>query len=1024
MKVNKMWLDGKPNQNPLGTSRANRNVVLNKLIGSITNEKGNTLVDTYGEPKGLIGVIVLDNNDFIVFIKKAENHSEIGYVDSNLNYKVLLTDIRLGFSYNRPIHGEFQRNTNGDIIIAYTDGVNFRYFNKDKVITFESMNVFSDARRPDLRTNIQTGGNLPSGTYYIIASYEKDDKVVGNWVKNYNPIYITTAPLTAGAVDTREGSLPNVVTNKAIHLEFSNVDTRYSKLRIGVVFQANNVRTAFYIKSISITGQNLNTIVNTLDDTIALGDAGNLDEIIIDNPKFKTVKNITQLQNTLYIQGLERYTEPILQPLISKIEWQWDSKLININTSPNFIDHGYNNQTRHFAHGEVYAIYVRLEWSWGFGQWWHSPGRASNNDDKANSVDGYLKYQTDDTCSTDGTLSYWENLDEPYPNTGFYPAGNVRHIKTPSIKWMKENYYQGEPLYGSGKLDVLNLKMKGNTFNLNDFVDCDGNKAIGFQVGYAKRNRSNGLIAGQTIFVAGADRVSDPENIYGSLGFNANHENPGNANRYVADLTKVRTYDFESLFDKSVPNINYVKSEVILQAQLTINLFRQPGFDYNNIRWGIANFTNYNSIASSTGLVKVNKSRFIINNTILENIDNRFLEDTIALDLQNVLGLPNLPLITGTTWGTYTVYTHLISLLSLKRNCYSEFFNQTIVVCDETASPKLLFGGDTYINYSNINTFGTTTQPGYSNTPSESNDNNTPVNGTRIANLFISENRFNIDMRFVNPGVQGNTYHHPHDPAEIYLPRMVRDREANLIASGYNTDYNAQNDLEFSDLYNPNIDRNFKDTFEIRASSPIDSETNIGDWIKFKLNDVYPLVRTRGEVIFLGAGKDYLIIHHKNALFRTRVRTEIQVTGGTAFTGQGDIFANDPEEIIYDKVGALGTQHRWACYISKFGYFWIDSEAKKVYKYDGQVTELSTNGLANFFENNLECNNDNPFNSFGFHIVIDELNDRLLLTKKHATLTENYKKRFKGIWKSDQNFINSLQTGDIIMKDGKYVTVN
>lgn len=1026
MKINKMWLDGKPNQNPNGSTRANRNIILNRSLGAIINEKGNLLVDSWGENKRPIGVILLDRNDFIVFVKKADNHSEIGYVDSNLNYQSLSVDARWDFSYDRPIHGVFQRNTNGDVIVAFTDGKYFRYFNKDEGIDFNNIEVFSDAHRPNLTTALTEGGKLPAGAYYIILSYEKSDKSVTSWIKDYNPAYITTAEIYNSpiAVDRREGTIPNITTSKSIRLDLSNLDTRYDKLRIGVITQINNVRTAFYVKSISITGTNNYATISNLDEATPLGAAGNLDEVLIDTLKFKTVKNLTQLQNILYIQELQRYEEPIQQGWVNNMEFNWDSQLFEPKQVPNFTDHKYNNQVRHWMHGEVYAVYIRFEYEWGFGQWWHSPGRSAFAGDKDSSIPGYFKFQTHDTCLIDGTLSYWENLDEEYPDKGYYPSGRVRHIKMPSVKWMKENIYSGEPLYGSGKLDILNLKIKQGTFDINNIVDCEGRKAISFQIGYAKRERTTGLIAGQTIFVAGSDRVSTPENIYSSMGFNANHENVGNENRYVADLSKVRTYDYESLFDKSIPNINYVKSELVLESTLTINSFRQPGFDYNNIRWGISDYTLKPSITTTIqDPIKVNKARFIINNTILENIDNRYLEDTIALELEGSLNIPNLPIVQTATWATYTVYTHLITLLALKRNCYSEFFNQQIIVCDESFNQNL-FGGDTYINVSNINTFGTTTQPGYSSDPQQSDDNNTPYNGTRIANLFISENRFNMDFRFVNAGVEGNTYHHPHDPAEIYLPRMRRDREANMINAAYNTDYNAQNNLEFSNVFNPNTDRIFLDKFDLRRSSAISNTNGLGEWLSFKLNDVYPLVRTRGEVVNLVAGKDFLIIHHKNALFRTRHRATIATDAQDAYVGQGDIFENEPEEIIYDDKGALGTQHKWSCYMSQYGYFWIDSEAKKIYKYDGQITVFSTNGLTNFFKENLQCNNDNPFTSFGFHTVVDELNKRLLITKKHFNLLPDYKKKFKGIWKNEEKFLSSLNSGDIVMKDGKYLVVN
>ena len=80
MKLNQMWLDGNANQNPKGTTRINKNVIFNKSLGAIINEKGNIIVTSYGTNKQLIGTIVLDDNDVIIF-SKTSNSSEIGYLN-------------------------------------------------------------------------------------------------------------------------------------------------------------------------------------------------------------------------------------------------------------------------------------------------------------------------------------------------------------------------------------------------------------------------------------------------------------------------------------------------------------------------------------------------------------------------------------------------------------------------------------------------------------------------------------------------------------------------------------------------------------------------------------------------------------------------------------------------------------------------------------------------------------------------------------------------------------------------------
>lgn len=1027
MKVNKMWLDGKPNQNPLGTTRANRNIIVNKELGSIINEEGNLKVGTYGDNKKVIGVIVLDNNDFIVFTKRAENSSEIGYVDKNLIYTLLISNGQLDFSVNRPIHGEFQRNNKNELIVIFTDGTKLRYFNKDLPISIESINVFPEIINPHIESNVETGGGLKAGTYYPIVQYEREDLTTFSWIKHYNPVFIVAdAPdyPALAANDVRQGSIPNTPTDKQIRLTIFNIDSRFKRLRIGVVYLANNIKTYYYIKSFNITGvSGINAVITDLDQATILQS----DEVLIDRSKYKAVKHITQLDNTLYLADLENFNEPNQQEVINNIKLKFKSSLSNfLGGDKNSRDHYINNQKRHFQHGECYAVYIRLCYRWGYGKWWHVPGRTAFAGD-LDSLDGYKKYQLTDTCNTSGELSYWENEDEQYPSTGYYPTGNVRHIKFPSIRWMKQNVYNSDPEYGGRKLDLLNLEISNIDLNLLD--DGEGNPPFEYQIGYAKRDSTNGLIVGQSIFVGSNSQqtINNYPVPYRSLGVNVNFTDP----TWNLSRVNIRTYDFESLFKKQSPSVNFIRPEVILTGDFRV--YDKPDIPepnkIDNMHVAVVNFAADNNVVISpdSDHIKVRNSKYILNNTISGNVNNAYLEDTVNLELETPLSIavPSRNEFWAPSSTFIPIETQLITLLNIKRSCYSEFFNQSIVISERDPITGF-YGGDTYVNLTNIITFGNVPwlDSKYSSDINESGSHNTVINGLRVSNYFVHESRFNSGFRYVNDGaLGGNTKFAYHDDPFVFLPTLKRDQEPNLITQGYSTDYNAQNDLTFSDIFNPNSEIITRDKFKVTRSSPISNESNINSWLNFKVNDIYYLNKTKGDLVFLGAGKDYLILHHKNALFRTRTRTYIDTTGDQAFTGQGDIFTNDPEEVLFDKVGALGTQHRWSCYVSKWGYFWIDSEAKKVYRYDDQVSDLSANGLNNFFLKNSVCVDDNPFNGFGFHLVIDENNKRLLLSKKHLKLKPEYEKSFKGIWKDEENFLNSLAKGDIIIKDNNYVVV-
>lgn len=1022
MKFDKgMWLDGKPNQNPIGTTRVSKNLVYDYSRGAFINENGQVYIDGFGATKRPIGFITLDANEFIVFSKRNADDSAIGIVNEALQYRELTAGLALGFKYTHPIHGEFQRTPNGERVIVFTDNLNpFRYYNIDRNTTADNMEIFPDYTPPKLKTDILVGGNLTTGAWYPIFSYEKDDRTTTSWIKHYNPVFISGIGNKIGGqgIDERAGTLPNTPTNLAITMAISGMDTRFKRLRIGLVSVINGIKTAFYVKTIDTSTITVNLVLASMEEMTPL----TLDEVIIDKVKYKAIEHVTQRENILYAAGVKTFQEPIQQAKTSAIELQWTSQLVDFGFKDSFKDHNYNNLIRHFQHGEVYAIYIRFRYHWGWGQWWHIPGRTIRSGEDEWMGD-FRRYQLYDTCSVDGTLSYWHNEDERYPNKDYYPSNYVRHIKFPSIRWMKQNVYASDNTYGSSKLDILNLKIKPGTFNLDDYKDCNGTTALDYQIGYAERGEGEGIVAGQSFFLGSSDWVRNSEKVYTSMGMNTTFTNPSDdTNNLTLSTQKIRTYDYTMLFNNRATPINYVRSELQLYDTLNLTAQKDYAYDYNNVRRGVARYYNNAASVPTQNITRVNATTFVINNTVLGSVDNTFLENTIVLDLAEPLLLPEVTDFTGAVWSVAYQYSHLLSLLTVKRNCYMNFTEQKVIVSDERKEFNL-FGGDTYINASSITVFGTTSQRKYNTDPAQSADSNTPVNGTRIAHAFLSESKFNIGFRYVNPATQaGSTKFFPYNPWPEYLPRLRRDQEPNALSQGYSTDFNVQNNLDTSLVWNHIADENQLEQLPFIAMRG-QSLTNINTfdpWIDFRINDLYYLDRTKGRLVNFTSNKDYLIFHHERALMVTRTTNYMDASGQEVFVGTGNIFAHPPIEIVTDKLGGLGTQHKWSCLVTPYGYVFLDADKGQLVLFNGQINIISEAGMRNFFLKNSFNPGDNPFMYNGWHTSFDERNKRFLITKKHKKLSEDLQKRYKGVWRNDKNFLNSLKVGDIVYKDGQY----
>ena len=70
----------------------------------------------------------------------------------------------------------------------------------------------------------------------------------------------------------------------------------------------------------------------------------------------------------------------------------------------------------------------------------------------------------------------------------------------------------------------------------------------------------------------------------------------------------------------------------------------------------------------------------------------------------------------------------------------------------------------------------------------------------------------------------------------------------------------------------------------------------------------------------------------EKSLFAAKGKQQMQMKDGSeAFVGSGDIFQQDPDEIIQTKDGFAGTQSQFSAVTTRYGYFFVDQASKKVF---------------------------------------------------------------------------------------------
>ena len=121
--------------------------------------------------------------------------------------------------------------------------------------------------------------------------------------------------------------------------------------------------------------------------------------------------------------------------------------------------------------------------------------------------------------------------------------------------------------------------------------------------------------------------------------------------------------------------------------------------------------------------------------------------------------------------------------------------------------------------------------------------------------------------------------------------------------------------------------------------------------------------------------------------------------GSETFVGSGDIFAQEPNEIIQTNGGYGGTNSQWAALTTRHGYFFVDSTSRKVFLMGEQLQEISAVGMEDWFKTNLRFvledygfvnTYDNPIFGFGYSSIWDPKNRRIILTKREYTPTPQF----------------------------------
>ena len=419
---------------PAGTLRYAKNAILNSTYGSISNEEGNTLMDSLPNYSTVIGAIPILDDKIVLFLRvdnpttQLDAFCEIGvYRDSLYTTLLRLSEENvdpawnpigktLNFRETNPIEGTFVEQGDGDQVVYWVDDLNSpRTLN----ITRQSNSPISQIYEVDINTSnnrsyvgildlfpnagtvphvenvsINMGGECKSGVYYLALAYTDEDFTRTNFVTVANPVSIVPATEGITPIESYDGAPAGTPTGKSIKWDITNINTDYKFLTAAIVIDVGDGKKARKLPEFEILSRNAFSIVFS-------GERGSelfsVEEITIDKVSYDTAKTITQLDGTLYLGNLEstkdlgyqKYANYIsLESVVKEFNpfdpFQLSSaNLTNKDTSVSWErDQGYRDaenifKNKGYTREEVYAFYIAFVLRDGSMSYaYHIPGRS------------------------------------------------------------------------------------------------------------------------------------------------------------------------------------------------------------------------------------------------------------------------------------------------------------------------------------------------------------------------------------------------------------------------------------------------------------------------------------------------------------------------------------------------------------------------------------------------------------------------------------------------------------------------
>jgi len=923
------------NRNPLlvknGEAINARNIIVTKDQKAVRNEDGFSHI--YTGDGIIIGNIEVPNG-FVLFYR---NPDKIVYIKEDVVVKTI-SSYFFKFDVNSPINGNYTYNSDGKLIIQFSEGVNgnneTRIINIDdspEILTkdqVDNLDIIPNIIFPTITSSVKYGGSLLAGAYQVAISYKVDNDIYTNYSILHDVIHVYT--------NIQEHVKIGDIVNRYIRLDFENLDTRYSKFKIGILYKGEDAFEKYYETDDILTSVSNYKIFNT--DSLM---STSVEALTIPSISYIKDSASTSFYGRMYRGNVKTIDYKDLDSIMNKIA----SKIkVGVNFNPTFTSLDVDNSNdikRYFKEGEYYVLYVGAF------------------DYKGNLVNCYpIPHKAGDE-----TIGVWANEDQ-------------------TVKIHKIPYYEYSMLHINKNVANITCTLPEN---INSLLGIHNSTITSFAFFYAEHNLYNSKVISQGYAIR--DYVKND--------FNDNQKYQGP----FASRTNVRFYSLEHLFLKSRLSNVKIHNHSKLYSFYKVDRIKDNPRHYLKIYTAPLVKTREDISVSKVEYVRNDNTvdsniagesyhRII---TTKDQTDKIFGGNVNAVWSESIY--TNLDDTSTTDDTSYVEHnrTALIDLVSTSDYFYNDLYNQRLVIASpiisKSKTTKTELSGDFF--YDNF-TFRITGPIDSYKYGTEDIDLQGEDHVWKIIISIPLESRFNLKARYngVNNyqkvyNIKTRTYTEVED---LIQTPYANDNFINTDeGKGYSLscnyrgyDYNVyEKELDTKNHFNSRIVRSVVTTSESKGIP----------WRTYNAKDYKDLSLTRGAVMALNCDENAIYMQQEHSVCLAAIRDKLSSSDtGDSFLGSSDVFDREPIEIMYDKTGYIGCSSRFSSIITPFGYVVVDDIRKNIFliKYN-QATKLNNFNTDEFFSKNLIENSSDPYSNKGICLLYDDYIKSLFVTQNNAS---------------------------------------